>query len=242
MTDMNDGPTDLALRYVEGELDAQELARFEEALLSDPELRAEVDAARQVITVLRSLGEEDLRGSLREADAELSHSPKAALPRSRNTWWRWAAAAVLVLGVGLWWTQRDTPQRLAAEFALQEPGLPVLMGADSRMDAIMNAYKQGDLMATEQLIEQARASSPSNDTLTYFAGIVAMRQGLPARAAEEFAEVDASSVFADRAAYEQAIALLYTGHVAEARTLLEGVSRTHDPQLAGRARDLLDRL
>lgn len=242
MTDMNDRPTDLALRYVEGELDAQELARFEKALLSDPELRAEVDAARQVIRGLKSMGEEDLRGRLREADAELSSRAKTALLRSRNPWWRWAAAAVLVLGAGLWWTQRDTPQRLAAEFALEERGLPVLMGADSRMDEIMNAYKQGDLATTEQLIEQARATSSDNDTLAYFAGMVAMRQGLHTHAVKELVQVDASSVFAERAGYQLAIASLNRGDVTAARILLDALTQSRDPQLAVRARDLLDRL
>ena len=83
---------------------------------------------------------------MRAIDAELD----AQTPVVRSIvqpWMGWAAAAaVLICLVGAWWfTQGKTPQQLAEEFEITEPGLPVLMGTSPRtMDAIMNAYKQED--------------------------------------------------------------------------------------------------
>ncbi|MCC6577255.1 MAG: hypothetical protein IT228_07930 [Flavobacteriales bacterium] len=224
------------IRYVEGDLSTAERTAFEADLAADPSLGEDVEVARRTIGGLRTLAEERLRQELKAADADTD-----AKVGGRRTWW-WAAAAVLVVGIGSWWELRDTPERLAEEFTVEEPGLPVLMGGESRMDAIMNAYKQGDLDASRQLIAQALSSSPGNDTLIYFSGIIAFRRSEFREAADVLEQLDATSVFHDRARYHRAIALLRLGEADAARNLLQATTMATDPQLSTRARRLLDRL
>lgn len=228
------------IRYVEGDLGQAERAAFEAELSADPALRADVDAARQTIGGLRTLGEERLRIELKAADAEGKAPGSSTMAR----WW-WAAAAVLVIGALTWrlLPSRSTPQELAEEFQLIEPGLPVLMsGEASRMDAIMNAYKQDDLEASERLIEQALTATPGNDTLTYFSGVIAMRKGQLGTAERDFAQVGKSSIFHDRARYQRAILSLQQGDVDAARAGLGDLAKARDPQVSTHARDLLKRL
>lgn len=235
MEEANDERMERAVRYLEGEMDASERSRFEQELDGDPSLQADVAAARKTLLGLRTLGEDHLRASLRAADADVTPERRA-----RN-WW-WAAAALLVLGLGLWWFKHDAPQRLAEEFTLEEPGLPVLMGGGSRMDAIMNAYKQGDLDGSARLIHEALSASPGNDTLIYFSGVIASRQGDQRRAAERFAGVGPASVYFQRAQYQQGLALLQSGDAQGARGSIQAASNGPDVHVAARARDLLKRL
>ncbi|MBV6406100.1 MAG: hypothetical protein GFGODING_02885 [Flavobacteriales bacterium] len=228
------------IRYVEGDLKPTDRAAFEAEVLADPALRADVEAARRTIGGLRTLGEERLRSELMAADAEGDTHGTSAIAR----WW-WAAAAVLVIGPLTWWLlpSRSTPQELAEEFRLIEPGLPVLMGSEgSRMDAIMNAYKQDDLDASERLIEQALMATPGNDTLTYFAGVIAMRNGDYGIADREFSGVGETSIFRDRARYQRAILSLRQGDVDAARSRLGNLAQSEDPHVSKRARGLLKRL
>lgn len=235
MEEANDEQMERAVRYLEGEMDASERSLFQQELEGDPSLQQDVAAARKTLLGLRALGEERLRASLREADADAGSKGLA-----RN-WW-WAAAALLVLGLGLWWLQHETPQRLAEEFAIEEPGLPVLMGEGSRMDAIMNAYKQDDLDAGAKQIREALLVTPANDTLLYFSGIIASRQGENKRAVEHFAGVKTASVFFQRAQYQQGLALLQLGDAQAARRPIQAASNGPDVHMAARARDLLKRL
>lgn len=228
------------IRYLEGDLGPAERVAFEAELSADPALRADVEIARRTIGGLRALGEERLRSELKAADAQGDASSSSAPAQ----WW-WAAAAVLVIGALAWWLlpSRDTPQEIAEEFQLIEPGIPVLMsGKASRMDAIMNAYKRNDLDASERLIDQALMATPGNDTLTYFAGVIAMRKGQPGIADKDLAEVSETSIFHDRARYHRAILSLQQGDVDAARTMLGILAQARDPQVSARARDLLKRL
>ena len=226
------------VQYLEGELDATERAAFEREVEGDPALRADLDAARKTLSGLQALGEERLRRALIVADTTLDGGTRTGSMR----WW-WAAASVLVIGVTAWWLiPRDTPQELAIEFAYTEPGLPVLMGSSGSMDAIMNAYKQGDLAAAGGLLNASLAREPMNDTLNYFAGVVAARSENCAGARVRFDLVLDGSRFHPQARYHAALCALHAGDVALAREQLEQVTNAPDAQLAGKARGLLERL
>lgn len=193
---------------------------------------------------LKDPKEETLRERMRAIDAELDAHP-TVLRSIVRPWMGWAAAAaaVLIAVVGGWWLmQGDTPGQLAEEFAIVEPGLPVLMGTSPRaMDAIMNAYKRQDFGVAMQLLERGLAVDPANDTLNYFKGVIAERTD-PGSAVASYARVTPVSVFRPRVDYRLALVELREGRPGRARELLSGVATSADVQLAVRARDLLDRL
>ncbi len=228
------------IRYEEGEMDAAERGAFEADLAADPVLRADLEAARRTIGGLRTLGEERLREELRSADKEDAARTVSGIAR----WW-WAAAAIIALGGLLWWLMpsRTTPQQLADEFMLAEPGLPVLMGTSPRaMDAIMNAYKQEDPGTAQRLLKAALEDDAGNDTLRYFRGVVEGRLTGCAAAEMWFAQVSDASAFAAKARYNEALCAIRSGDLSRARELLGKLDGMGDAQVAARARDLLLRL
>lgn len=236
----NDPHMERVLRYVEGDMDAGERVVFEADLAGDPVLQADLALAKQTIAGLHALGEEALRRELREVEANLN---KKVAPQRSNKWWL-AAAAMILIGTAVWWlTPNETPQRLAKEYALIEPGLPVLMSTEGgTMDAIMNAYKQDQLTAAREMLTEELIKAPENDTLIYFTGILEDRIGHGDVANDLFRRVPASSVFATRSHYSAAIIALRNGNVELARTELGQVEAGQDTQLSAKARELLARL
>lgn len=260
------------VRYVDGDMDGAERVAFEAELAVDPALQDDMRSARTTLTGLEALTEERLREKLRAVDLSMDgvpHQPQgpgAEILRERRVgdqgaetlrerrkeekgggalrWW-WAAAAglVLVVGTGLWLFRSSDPQALAEEFALEELGLPMLMSTSpQRMDGIMNAYKQGDLATAANLITLSLTLDPTNDTLHYFAGVIAERQADRATAELHYAEVKDGTAFAPRTRYRQALCALHSGRVKEARIILERLAKGSDAQSADRARELLRRL
>lgn len=126
------------IRFVEGEMDAAERAAFDAELSADPALCSDIEAARRTLGGLRDLGEERLRQEFKDADKE----SVGAVASIGARWWR-AAAAVLVIAGMVWWLllSRTTPKELADEFQLNEPGLPVLMGAGGAEHALYNCER-----------------------------------------------------------------------------------------------------
>jgi len=233
-----------------GTLSDAQAAAFDGALERDAELRARYDLFVLSVRGIRSGGatadaakSEALRAQFRVIDRELDGA-QVPVRRLFQPWMGWAAAVLVLLGVGrLWWLGRgDTPQQLADEFAIAEPGLPVLMGTSPKvMDAIMNAYKQDDLAMAGQLLASAVQQDPENDTLLYFSGVVAEREQGCAQA-DGFAQVPEGSVFWSKARYHTALCTLRAGDIVATRTVLNAVAQGDDAQLATRARDLLKRL
>jgi hypothetical protein len=187
---------------------------------------------------------ETLRERFKAIDDELDARPSAVRSIIRP-WMGWAAAAAVLISIvgALWFTKGETPQQLAKEFAITEPGLPVLMGTSPRtMDAIMNAYKQEDFAVAAGLIDASLERDPMNDTLNYFAGIVAMRMDDCSGAGAHWSVLVSTSEFASRALYNEAICKLRAGDEVGAGVLLNRVIATKDAQLSAKARDLLPRL
>ncbi len=193
---------------------------------------------------LAAAGRAGARRTMRAIDEELDARPTFVRSIIRP-WIGWAAAAAAVLSIaGSWWfTKGETLQQLADEFAIVEPGLPVLMGTSPRaMDAIMNAYKQDDHGTARRLLMMAVEKDPQNDTLHYFNGVLECREEGCASAEVWFTHVPASSVFAAKAQYNLALCALRSGDLSRARHLLAPVVRMKDAQVSAKARDLLLRL
>ena len=181
---------------------------------------------------------------MRVIDEELDARPTVVRSILRP-WMGWAAAAAVLIGItgALWFMQGETPQQLAEEFAIVEPGLPVLMGTSPRtMDAIMNAYKQEDFGTARRLLSVAVEQDPQNDTLQYFNGILDHREDRCDSAERWFSQVPATSVFAAKARYNLALCALKSSDLARARDLLGRIVELEDAQVSAKARNLLLRL
>src|SRR5690606_34391263 len=151
-----------------------------------------------------------LRERLRQVDEELDR---------KSTWnrpWLYAAAAVaIVVVIVALWSWQDAPrERLANEFSLPEPGLPVLMSDHHRLlDEIMNAYKTGKFVEAGELLRRGIARNPENDTLHYFAGVVAERTHGCGTATEHFDRIGEGSPYFEKASFRRSICLLQQGEL-----------------------------
>ena len=234
-----------------GTLPEAEAVAFNAALERDAGLKERYELFVLSIRGIQSGGKavdatkaEVLRGQFKAIDRELDARP--TIVRSMlQPWMGWAAAALMFVSIaGVWWSSKgDTPQQLADEFAISEPGLPVLMGTAPRtMDAIMNAYKQDDIATARLLLTSAVEKDPQNDTLQYFNGVLELREEGCASALVWFTRVPTSSVFAAKAQFNLALCALRAKDISRARSLLDGVAAMEDAQFAARSRDLLGRL
>jgi len=202
------------------------------------------DALGPLGTSPAAVGRAGARRTMRAIDEELDARP-AVVRKILRPWMGWAAAAAVLIGIaGAWWfTKGETPQQLAEEFAITEPGLPVLMGTSPRtMDAIMNAFKQEDFGTARRLLSVAVEQDPQNDTLQYFNGVLEDREEGCASSEPWFTQVPATSVFAAKARYNLALCALKSGDVSRARELLGRIAELKDAQVSAEARDLLLRL
>jgi len=234
-----------------GTMPEAEAVAFDAALESDPAVRERYDLFVLSIRGIQSGGKplaaekaEALRGQFKAIDRELDARP-TVVRRLFQPWMGWAAAVLVLLGGAAVWSisSSDTPQQLADEFAISEPGLPVLMGTTPRtMDAIMNAYKQDDLSTAGRLLATAVAVDPGNDTLQYFNGVLELREEGCASAEVWFTRVPTSSVFGAKAQFNMALCALRANDIGRARTILGDIEKGEDAQFAAKSRDLLRRL
>ena len=231
-----------------GHLADTDRAAFDAGLERDVELKGRYEMF--VITVqgirsgqvVPSDAEVAMLARFKAIDAELDAVP---VRRMFQPWMGWAATLLLLIGIaGFWWLiGRDTPQSLANEFSLSEPGLPVLMSTSPQsIDAIMNAYKQDDMATARHLLTTAMERDPANDTLRYFRGVVALRSEGCETAEPHFAQVQSLSEFSPRSRYAVALCALRDDNVGSARELLSGLLSVKDPQVVARSRELLARL
>ena len=234
-----------------GTMPEAEAGAFDAALEGDAELKERyglfVLSVRGIQSGSSTLGAtkaEALRDQFKAIDRELDARSTLVRPLFQP-WMGWAAAVlVLVSAACVWWMGKgETPQELADEFALSEPGLPVLMGTTPRMmDGIMNAYKQDDLSTARLLLAAAVEKDPQNDTLLYFNGVIELREEGCAASETWFARVPATSVFAAKAQFNLALCALRANEIPRASKLLVDIATTGDAQFAARSRDLLERL
>jgi tetratricopeptide (TPR) repeat protein len=222
-----------------GTLSAEERDEFDRKLQADRSFHDRYETFKLALSAIENSGEagadtKELRARLQQIDQELDR-------KEVNMTWLWAAAAVLVLFLGGWWfLGGDSDTQLAEEFELPEPGLPVLMSDNrSRFDPLMNSLKLDDHAAADQQIEELFRSTPDNDTLHYFAGIIHARSQRCATAIAHFASVDGTSTFHSKASYHRAICHLKEGDRERAR---EQLMQVKDVQLRERADRLLARL
>lgn len=227
-----------------GTMSPEETHAFDEQLITDPEFSKRYRSFELVVKGIMStrdprekLDPAELRRRFKEVDRDLDGE-------HGSRWWLWAAAAVLLICGALWLVQRPSENvKLADEFMLPEPGLPVLMHTSpGAMDAIMNAYKLELFAEADSLLRAALQQDPTNDTLHYFSGVVAEKIQDCTEAMIHYDQLVGTSHFSERAVYRKAICNLRAGHVAEARSGLREVQAARDPQVRQRAVELLERL
>ena len=163
--------TDSAQRYVAGLMDEAEEQRFEESLVENPPLAAEVDARQRMKAGLQRLEE---RGEL----AALLAQPAAP---SRFLRYAAAAAVLLVLGAGVTYWRSGTPSRpfIAGSMqALTGSGTPssgvaatyLLASTRARPEETVITAPPGGGLVRIQVVPDSGAERPYTASLARIAG------------------------------------------------------------------------
>lgn len=197
----------LAERFVVGDMSAEEHERFAAAMAADPALSELVDEVRESVLAVRA-------GAMRQ-HLDRIHQKQVAPPKNRRSvWLALAAGIVLLIAAGIWWMARpDFNERLFAEYATTDPGLPVPMSTTDQYafyDAMVDYKSEAYQMAIDKW-EPLLAANPSNDTLTYYIGAAYFNLGQYPRAIEYYDDIDARSTFHSRSRWYLALSYLQTG-------------------------------
>jgi len=214
------------IRYVEGELPAEEQQRFEADMLNDPSLAAEVSLYTELKATLRQrLPEDDTKRALLGTLAELnktyfgpaSETPVRTLPSTgakRISMTRWlagisAAAAVILVAVLLWPSAGDSYlNRLGRTnmISLTERG----DGGDSLLQQAAVYFNKEEFTKALPLLDIAVRADSAGQLALFYRGVALWHTGSADSARKDLLEVyNKGSLLQYEAAFY--IALSYAG-------------------------------
>jgi hypothetical protein len=210
--------------YLMGRATAAERAEVEAAIQADPAFAQEVQAQRESVLAVEMAGFRRTLRQVMQADAGMRTES------SRSTWWKYAAAAVLLVGAAAFWLSRPPLQeRLYAEYHVTDPGLPVPMSivAEPEFHDAMVDYKMGAMGTARAKWSRILAREPGNDTLLYYIGCSLLEMDSAASAAPYFKLVaaDPASRFRTKAEWYLFLVDLRTGNT----TQLDSFQLDQDP-------------
>ncbi len=202
-------------RYVLGDMSNEEREIFEHEMSSNQALRVAVEDIRQSILAVNT-------GAMRE-ELESIHERKISSIKGRSNYWLSIAAGLIVLvAATIWWIMRpEANQRLFAEYATTDPGLPVPMSATTNysfFDAMVD-YKSEDYRTAIQKWEPLFAEEPQNDTLNYYLGSAHFNLGEYVKALEYYRDIPVDSEFHPRSQWYQALIFVKTGDKESLKTI-----------------------
>ena len=175
---------ELIENYLTGQLPPDERARFETTLRDDPD----VSEAVAFYLLTRQAAQQEAREQRR---AELDALRSAPARPLRSVPMRWAAAASIIVLLGLGWyifrpvndhssTDQLTTEYIAAHF----DQLPTTMdGGSSGSGAVdsvrtgVELFNEGKLTEADTWFQSVLARQPTREDALTYAGIVALRQG-----------------------------------------------------------------
>ncbi len=211
-------------RYLNGQMDLVERAAFEDRISEDNRLREEVELQRQLISTVEA--------AAFKATTRLP-TQDHAIPVTNTImrYWRYAAAAVLILGLGLtgWWVYRSQPvsrQDLFTSYFHKDPGLPIVMSSDTvtyTFNRGMILYKEENYDGAIRVWEKMISQKGTTDTLEYYIGVAWINSNKLAEAQPylERTAGNANSIFREKATWYLALLRLKQKDYNNARILLQ---------------------
>lgn len=238
--------------YQEGALTETERIAFESELASDVELKAAYDLYLKGNEAIEWQIGESLREQMQVWAQEDQHS--AAPPKTGKVvafrQIRWAAAAAVVLLLGLWFVfdrggSPDHAELFAAYY--QAPDASGLRGQNASENSLMTGLKlleEGKGDAARAHFEQLLTGAPDNAEYRYYLGHAAMLQKDWAAAEKAFTAVETTGTtsLAHKAAWNKALTLLAAHRLAELKTQLEAIRKDGDHGYYTQAGELLKKM
>jgi hypothetical protein len=241
---------DMINRYLDGEMNADELKAFEELMLQDAELKNEVDLLKDVNNTLKMKlhpGENEtaLRSSLKEMNAEFfsTKTEQAKVIPLHRKKWMIAVAAVFIMGLVLtvWqpWEQEDLYKQYAA---IQMPGIAQRGSAsDSLLKTAVENFNNKEFAKAIPAFETVLKDSAQNSFVQYYYAIALLENGDTERSRTQLTELyNGSSAFKYDAAFFMALSYLKEKNKAACKDWLNKIPADAGPY--SKAQELLKKL
>jgi len=209
---------DMINRYLDGEMNAEELKAFEAAMQQDAELKNEVELLKDVQSTLKiklhpGENETALRNSLQEMNADFftnKTEQAKVIPLSRRRWMT-AVAAVFVLALMLtvWqpWKKEDLYQQYAA---IQMPAIAE-RGAttDSLLKKAVENFNNKKFEEAIPAFETFLKDSAENSFVQYYYAVALLQNGNIEKARIQLTALyNGASIFKNDAAFFMALSYL----------------------------------
>jgi len=241
--------------YLDGELNEAENQAFQERLDREPELATAVATSREINAALRDEAALDFQQLVRErgtaylAEQARSGGAKVTPLFSRKRWWAVAASAaaialtIFLVQSGRNSTNQSGPDLFAAYHTTFEVNDQLRRGDNANLG--LAEYRAGNYAAAAELfaaqIDEAGASS---DYYLYLALGSAYLNQSPRQlnaAAESFEKIidHGRTNYVPKAQWYLALVMLERDDLSAARTLIETVAKSSDPEVAKLAQQFL---
>jgi hypothetical protein len=241
---------DMINRYLDGEMNAEELETFEAAMLQDSDLKNEVELLKDVNTTLKIKlypGEKEmaLLSSLNEMNAEFFFNKTTQakiIPLSRRRWVT-AVAAVFIMALVLtvWqpWKKEDLYKQYAA---IQMPGIAERgTAADSLLKAAIENFNNKKFAAAIPSFETVLKDSTQNSFVQYYYAIALLQNGDAEKSRTQLTELyNGASLFKYDAAFYIALSYLKEKNKTACKDWLNKIPADAGPY--SKAQELLKKL
>lgn len=223
-------------RYLEQELNAEELSLFEEELSTNPVLAAEVAMYREVDRALEEKEIMTLRSTLKTIGKETRRENQRAIrmPISRVGVVSIAASLILLLSIGGILTQRTTSEPdLYAKYYQPYQGAGTSRSGNTAIDnTLANAlqkYNAGEYESALELLQQVTTTDATNPVGHFFTGMSYQETGRFNKAIEEFEMVikDRDNLFIEQAEWYIGLCYLQTQERKKAYRQMERIAKSN---------------
>jgi len=217
--------------WVKGKSSTEEDAFAERAASG----RRYLNSAEEADELLRELDAdiEDAYGSLEKKDKPLRHLP---VGRRRYSWLAWAAAILLLVLAGMWWSNQskvaDSEQLFADQFEHFTNDLVIRTMGDETDDSkngkqqALEAYEKKDYaQATEDISQYLASTTRVDSSLYFYLGISELAQGRVVEAEQSLQTAAAFGYQPDAATWYLALVKLKAGQMEAAKADLKTITK-----------------
>lgn len=237
--------------YLDGRLPPDAQRAFEKQLQTNHELRESLQLHEQIRRALEAEGRADLFDSLDaldEAEQEVAlPAPTSTLSISHFPRLLVAAAAAVLLLVGLWWTfSTPSPESLYANYYEAYPNYQSSQSRGEeqtlRFQAAIQAYESGNYSKALYSFEQLPSNWQEQPEVQFYLGICHLEQQNWKKATAALRYVYQSDKMKEQATWYLALAQLRQENQAAAKELLHEIVQQPDHPYHTKAKQLLDQL
>lgn len=210
---------DMITRYLDGEMNAEELKAFEAAMQQDAELKNEVALLKDITTTLKIKlhpGESEmaLRNSLQEMNAKyFLHKTEGAkiIPLNSRRKWMTAVAAIFIIGLLLTVWQPWKKEDLYKQYAdIQMPAIAERgVAADSLLKLAVENFNNNKFAEAIPAFETVLKDSSQNSFVQYYYAIALLQNNQTEKSRIQLTELyNGNSLFKYDAAFYLALSYL----------------------------------